>query len=171
MRLRLIALAMLAVTPVWAGGSAKVQYFPAKDLAALPGELREALEKAPKDQVPYNQGLSPRHLIDVQEDANHYMDVIHRVKSGLAEWHDVKTDLYVVVAGEGRVVVGGNMPGKKEMSTRPGEWRASSIAGGEKFTLTKGDMINIPSQTPHQVLVDPGKSITYLIIKIIDKEK
>ena len=32
-------------------------------------------------------------------------------------------------------------------------------------------MINIPSQTPHQVLVDPGKSITYLIIKIIDKEK
>ena len=99
------------------------------------------------------------------------MDVIHRINSGLAEWHDVKTDLYVVVAGEGSVVVGGAMPGKKEMSARPGEWRAPSIAGGEKFRLTQGDMINIPSKTPHQVLVDPGKTITYLIIKIIDKEK
>ncbi len=103
------------------------------------------------------------------DDANHYMDTIHRTKSGLAESHDVKADLYVVLGGEGEVVVGGTMPDRREMKTRPGEWRAPKIVDGKSYPLKTGDMINIPSKTPHQIILKPGNTITYLIIKVIDK--
>ena len=164
-----LTLALLAVTPLLADDHGSVQYFPGDELGALPTSLADALAKAPKDQVPYNQGVSPRHLIDPDDDANHYMDAIHRTKSGLAESHDVKADLYVVLGGEGEVVVGGTMPGRQEMKTRPGEWRAPKIVGGKSYPLSKGDMINIPSKTPHQIMLKPGNTITYLIIKVIDK--
>ena len=123
---------------------------------------------APKDQVPYIHGVSPRHLLEEREGAHHYMDVVHRERSGLAEAHDVKADLYVVLSGSGTVVVGGEMPGRSEMKARPGEWRAPKIEGGKKYPLKPGDMINIPSKTPHQLLLEDGANITYLIIKIID---
>ena len=164
-----LCIALLAVTPLLADDHGSVQYFPADELSALPASLADALAKAPKDRVPYSQGTSPRHLIDPDDDANHYMDAIYRTKSGLAESHDVKADLYVVLGGEGEVVVGGTMPDRREMETRPGEWRGPKIVDGKTYSLKKGDMINIPSKTPHQIILKPGNTITYLIIKIIDK--
>jgi len=164
-----LCIALLAVSPLLADDHGSVQYFPGDELSALPASLADALVKAPKDRPPYSQGTSPRHLIDPDDDANHYMDAIHRTRSGLAESHDVKSDLYVVLDGEGWVVVGGTMPGKREMERRPGEWRAPKIEDGKSYALSKGTMINIPSKTPHQIIVEWGKTITYLIVKIIDK--
>ncbi len=164
----LVCIALLATIPAWADHHGEVKFWSSGDLKALPADLQAALDAAPKDQVPYSQGVSPRHLLDEREGAQHYMDVVHRERSGLAESHDVKTDLYVVLAGSGTVVVGGEMPGRREMQTRPGEWRAPKIEGGKKYPLKPGDMINIPSKTPHQLLLEDGSKITYLIIKIID---
>ncbi len=161
-------IALLAAAPLQADRHGEVKYWSYEDLQALPADLQAVLDKAPKDRVPYNQGVSPRHLLDEREGAHHYMDVIHREKSGLAELHEVKTDLYVVLQGSGAVLVGGEIPGKTEMRNRPGEWRGAKIAGGKKYPLKPGDMINIPSRTPHQLLLEDGKKITYLIIKIID---
>ena len=96
------------------------------------------------------------------------MLLVHRNGSGPAEWHDVKTDLYVTIAGEGKVIVGGKMPGdQKELDGRPGEWRGSDVAGGVPHRMQKGDMVNIPSMTPHQVVVEAGKTLTFLVIKVI----
>ncbi len=164
-----LTIALLAVLPLMADNHGGVQYFPASDIEGLPDSLADALAKAPKDQVPYSQGTSPRHLIDPDDDANHYMDAIYRTKSGLAESHDVKSDLYVVVGGKGSVIVGGTMPGRREMARRPGEWRAPKIEGGKTYALEKGTVINIPSKTPHQIILEDGNTIAYLIIKVIDK--
>ncbi|MCP5111448.1 MAG: hypothetical protein GY953_11500 [bacterium] len=171
MKTSIVVMAIGLMVPAYAADRGAIKYWPQADLRRLPADLRAALDKAPKAQVPYRHGVSPRHLMEESETANHYVDVIHRVQSGLAEWHDVKTDLYVVIDGGAKVVVGGTMPGKTEMRNRPGEWRAPKIAGGTEYRLAKGDMINIPSNTPHQVMLEPGKSITYIIVKIIDREK
>ena len=164
-----ITLALLVAAPLLADNQGAVQYFPADELAGLTASLADALAKASKDQVPYSHGTSPRHLIDPADDANHYMDAIYRTKSGLAESHDVKADLYVVFGGKGSVIVGGTMRGKREMRHRPGEWRAPKIEGGKTYALEKGTVINIPSKTPHQIILEDGNTITYLIIKVIDK--
>ncbi len=145
-----------------------VQHWSAADLAALPADLHQVFLDAPKDNPPYSLGVSPRHLIEEKPTANHYMDVVHRERSGIAEWHEVKADYYFVLDGEATVTVGGEMADRWEMQNRPGEWRADEIAGGQTYALAKGDMINIPSRTPHWVQVPEGKTVTYLIVKVID---
>ena len=145
-----------------------VQAWSAADLAALPADLHQVYLDAPKDNPPYSLGVSPRHLIEEKPENNHYMDVVHRENSGIAEWHEVKADYYFVLDGEATVMVGGEMADRWEMENRPGEWRADGITGGETYSLSKGDMLNIPSRTPHWVQVPEGKTVTYLILKVID---
>jgi hypothetical protein len=42
---------------------------------------------------------------------------------------------------------------------------ATLAAGGAKTALTEGDVALIPANLPHQVLVVPGKRVTYLILR------
>jgi len=146
----------------------QVQKWARSELSALPAELSEILKDAPKDNPPYSLGVSPRHLIEEKPEARHYMDVVHRERSGIAEWHEVKADFYVVLDGAATVVVGGEIPDRWEMESRPGEWRGDKIVGGETYSIKAGDMLNIPSRTPHWVQLEEGATVTYLIVKVID---
>jgi quercetin dioxygenase-like cupin family protein len=51
-------------------------------------------------------------------------------------------------------------------TTKAGEIRGSSIAGGERHNLGVGDIVHIPAGTPHQLLVENGKPFTYFVIKV-----
>jgi mannose-6-phosphate isomerase-like protein (cupin superfamily) len=95
---------------------------------------------------------------------NHLVMVAHREGSGEAELHEHVIDVFVAQTGQATLVVGGKIVGGK--STGPGEVRGVSIEGGEKKPLAPGDIANIPANTPHQVLLDPGKQFTYVIVKI-----
>lgn len=90
--------------------------------------------------------------------------MVHREGSGTAELHDVEADVIVVVSGAGTLVVGGTMPGSK--NTAPGEERAPAVVGGARQKIATGDIMHVPPKTPHQVLVDPGKQITYFTLKV-----
>ena len=85
-----VCIALFAAAPLGADNHGEVKYWSHEDLQALPAELQAVLDEAPKDRVPYSQGVSPRHLLDEREGAGHYMDVVHRERSGLAELHEVK---------------------------------------------------------------------------------
>ena len=95
---------------------------------------------------------------------SHYALMVHREGNGPSEIHDDYTDFYVVQSGEGTLVTGGEIVGRKE--TAPGEIRGTSVKGGTKRSLKPGDTVNIPPKTPHQVVVPSGKTITYLILKV-----
>ena len=41
-----------------------------------------------------------------------------------------------------------------------------SIRGVQTFRANAGDYFNIPPDVPHQMLLDPGKSITCLVVKV-----
>ena len=65
-----------------------------------------------------------------------------------AEIHAKTNHVFIIVDGEADFITGGKMIEPKEIS--PGQIRGPGIEGGTVHRLTKGDIITIPSGTPHQ---------------------
>src|SRR6516165_12434520 len=97
----------------------------------------------------------------------HNVLVVHREGTGLAEIHETAADFVYVISGEASVVVGGTMVDGK--TTGPGEIRGPSVNGGETRKAAAGDVLHIPPKVPHWFKVDPGKQITYLVVKLESK--
>jgi mannose-6-phosphate isomerase-like protein (cupin superfamily) len=95
---------------------------------------------------------------------NHLFMLAHREASGEAELHEGQADIFIVQAGEADLVVGGKVVGAR--TTAPGEVRGTSIEGGRRMKLGPGDVIHIPAKAAHQLLLDPGKQFTYLVVKV-----
>ena len=101
---------------------------------------------------------------DLEQYGNHYTMVAERGQTGSSEVHEHETDIFIVESGEGTIVTGGKIVSPR--TTKPGEIRGTSIEGGERRHLGVGDIIHLPAGTPHQVLVEKGKPITYFVIKV-----
>jgi len=120
------------------------------------------------------QGYAEKLAPEVNEDGfavarlgdfgSHYLLVLHRVADGPAELHAAETDFYVVQDGGGTLVTGGKIKDGEEVSE--GEVRGRRIQGGDKRSLKPGDTVNIPPGVPHQVRLEEGQTITYLIVKV-----
>lgn len=95
---------------------------------------------------------------------NHSMMVAHREGDGEAEVHETQADVFIVQSGEATLIVGGRLVGGK--TATPGEVRGSSVEGGVKKQLAAGDIVHIPAQIPHQILVQSGKHFDYAVVKI-----
>jgi hypothetical protein len=118
----------------------------------------------------YDKKLAPK--IDAQKIGsaslanygNHNLMIIHREASGQAEWHEKQADLFIVESGEATLVVGGTVVDPK--TTEPNEIRGPSIKDGVSKHLGPGDVVHIAAKTPHQVMLDAGKQITYAVMKV-----
>ena len=69
-----------------------------------------------------------------------------------------------LVAGEATLVSGGEMVNGKTTAT--GEERGDSIKGGQQTRLKKGDIIHIPANIPHQLVLAKGDTFQYFIVKV-----
>ena len=118
----------------------------------------------------YEKKLAPK--IDAQKIGaaslanygNHNLMIIHREGSGQAEWHEGQADLFIVESGEATLVVGGTVVDPK--TTEPNEIRGPSIKDGVSKHLGPGDIVHIAPKTPHQIMLDAGKQITYAVMKV-----
>jgi mannose-6-phosphate isomerase-like protein (cupin superfamily) len=121
----------------------------------------------------YEKKLAPK--MDAQKVAtqnlanygNHLAMVAHREANGQAELHVHTVDVFVIESGEATLVVGGTIPGSK--TTAPGEVRGPNVEGGTRHEVAAGDVVHIPANTPHQILVDAGKQVTYFVVKVETK--
>jgi mannose-6-phosphate isomerase-like protein (cupin superfamily) len=84
--------------------------------------------------------------------------------SGQAEIHENVTDVFIIQSGEASLTIGGNLIGRQ--TTAPGEIRGTALEGGATRRMEAGDIINIPAGTPHHTQVEPGKKVTYFIVKV-----
>ena len=84
--------------------------------------------------------------------------------SGQAELHEKQADLIVVQSGHATIIIGGRVLNGK--TTAPNEIRGTSIEGGEKQSLKAGDVLHVPAKIPHQVLLDPGQTLDYIVLKV-----
>ena len=88
-----------------------------------------------------------------------------RTGSGQVEVHDKETDTMYVLSGAATVVVGGE--GVEMKPSGAGQFRGSSITGGETYQLTKGDVLVVPSKTPHW-FKEVSAPIQYYLIKVLE---
>ena len=95
---------------------------------------------------------------------DHRFRMLYRDGDGFPEQHDKIVDIVIVQSGEGTLLVGGTMTGKKA-SSGAGESVGTGIDGGERHALGAGDVVHIPAGIPHSFLVPKGKHITYVLVK------
>jgi mannose-6-phosphate isomerase-like protein (cupin superfamily) len=104
--------------------------------------------------------------VTLQKYPGHLTMLTARTKAGGAEQHNHWTDIFIVLDGEARVVVGGTIEDAKQ--TSPGEIRGTRVVGGTEHIMRKGDVVHISPGLPHQTIVAPGRSFTYYVIKVAE---
>ena len=95
---------------------------------------------------------------------HHRFRLLRRDADGNPEQHDTIIDVVFVQSGEGTLVVGGTMIGKRA-SGGAGEYLGTSLEGGQRRSLGAGDVVHIPAAIPHSFLVPKGKHLTYVLVK------
>lgn len=95
---------------------------------------------------------------------DHRFRLLYRDADGLPEEHDKIVDVVMVHGGEGSLMLGGTMSGKKG-NAETGEYLGAALTGGEVHPLAPGDIVHIPAGIPHSFRVPAGKHITYVLLK------
>ena len=96
-----------------------------------------------------------------KSDRNYMVHTSRREKPGLAEIHALDTDIIYVLEGNATFVTGGRAVDAKEVE--PNEVRGSHIEGGTTRRLSKGQVIIVPSNTPHWFKEVNGEFLYYTI--------
>lgn len=153
-RLTAAALAAIALPLVAQTSAPPSEMITATTLRATGDELLKQA-RAAKD------GIAFKVLLE-RPDGQEQLAV--RVKSGQGEWHHDFADILIGLEGEAEVVTGGTVVNAKE--TMPGEQRGDSVQGGKRQPFRAGDAIRIEPQTAHQVLLKPGATFRYFVVKV-----
>jgi mannose-6-phosphate isomerase-like protein (cupin superfamily) len=95
---------------------------------------------------------------------NELFMLAHREADGQPELHETQADVFVVQSGSATLVVGGALVNAE--TTAPHEKRNGTIQGGTRQKLSTGDIVRIPANMPHQLLLDGAQEFTYFVIKI-----
>jgi mannose-6-phosphate isomerase-like protein (cupin superfamily) len=127
------------------------QYSPA-DLMAMEKQLGQKTDAS---------GLATETLKRYSTD---YTMLAFRNQSGKAELHEKFADFYVVVSGQATLVSGGHIV--NGAPTTPGEVRGDSVQDGKEMKLKKGDIVHVPANIPHQLVLAKGDTFQYFIIKV-----
>jgi mannose-6-phosphate isomerase-like protein (cupin superfamily) len=129
----------------------------AKDIDAMTKELERQPGNVSRDIVPA-KGMQTRIAVFFDE----------KRENDMFEVHDAADDIYYVLGGTATLVLGGELVEASEIS--PGEWRAKTVSGGNKFEIKKGDLIFVPRGTVHQRTVT-GKGFSMILVKVFATEQ
>jgi mannose-6-phosphate isomerase-like protein (cupin superfamily) len=144
-----LILSLVAASSLFAA-SDTVDHYSAQDLTAIQEKLSAAHPTFKSEQLKQYKG--------------HYTMLAHREATGSSEVHEHEADIFVITEGEGTLVTGGKLVHSRV--EKPGEFRGTSISGGENVHYAPGDIIHIPAGVPHQLLVEKGKQVTYFVVKV-----
>jgi len=121
---------------------------------------------APPQVLVWPHGVSPLGIDHKDVFNNHLLQISHRDHSGNVEVHLTKVDVMVIQSGTARLLYGGEGVGLH--STAENELQGTTIKGGTMIRVNPGDVIHIPAGVPHQFILDPGETITYLVVKVVE---
>jgi mannose-6-phosphate isomerase-like protein (cupin superfamily) len=144
-------LLLLCVFPLMAADPAGFVVWSAADLKGVEKKLAAKVD---------GQRFASQQL---EKFGNHYTMLAYRQGSGSAELHETEADLFIVESGTAKLLVGGKIVNPK--TTAPHEIRGASIQGAEEKALSAGDIVHIPANVPHQLLLT-SKEFTYFVLKV-----
>ncbi len=139
-------------------------HWDAESFAAFQNELEGQLREGPGifgTQFVYLNALEP------DDDRHHNVQIIHRSGYTQPEIHATKWDIYVILDGSGTAFLGGERV-NWIADGRPQEQQRPQLSGAREFQVTQGDMLHVPARVWHQMLTEPGESITYALINVIE---
>ena len=126
------------------------------------GESLKQLDQTLHTEADANANhMSVRRLGDFNNDT--FM-LSRRQADRIAEWHENQADVFFVQSGSATLLVGGTLVGAQQ--TEPHEKRNGTIQGGVRKKLSAGDVVRIPPQVPHQILLEGSKEFTYFVVKV-----
>ncbi len=97
---------------------------------------------------------------------NNLTMLAYRTANGSSELHQKDADVFMAVDGDATIVTGGTMV--KGHTTAPNEIRGTGIQGGQSQKLAPGDVVHIQPNTPHQLMIAPGHTFTYFVVKVTE---
>ncbi len=94
----------------------------------------------------------------------HSMYLVLRGKTGESEIHLTESDYYVGVRGTATFLIGGELT---DAENRPRKQiRGKGLTGGTSHTIGPGDVVHVPVNTPHHLVITPGEPYMYLLVKV-----
>ena len=130
----------------------KFAYYPATELKALANTVKGG------GQIKF-----PR----LHRGDHDFQGMSFRAKSaGGPELHNNWTDLYYILDGEVNHHTGGTLEGGTERNPGSGEFGGGKIVGAKSVRLAAGDIASSAAGVPHWWEVEPGKTVTYMTVKI-----
>ena len=131
----------------------KFAYYPATDLKALANTLKSG------GQIKFNR---------LHRGDHDFQGMSFRAKSaGGPEMHNNWADLYYILDGEVLHHTGGTLEGGTERNPGTGEFGGGKIVGAKAVRLAAGDIASSAAGVPHWWEVEPGKTVTYMTVKIL----
>jgi glc operon protein GlcG len=123
------------------------------------GVTNSAITYFDKDRVAaaFAKGIP---LIEVN---NYKVHASRREAPGMAEVHNLDTDIIYVLEGSATIVTGGTVVEGK--TTAPNEIRGKEISGGDTQRLIKGDVMIVPAGTPHW-FKEVNAPLLYYVVKV-----
>lgn len=97
----------------------------------------------------------------------HYSMLTVRLRSGAVERDANYDELTLVLNCTATVTIGGKVVDAKTATV--GKIGGSRLEGAPRSPLFLGTIVHIPADTPHQMLIEPGKSCAYYTEKIVAK--
>ena len=91
-----------------------------------------------------------------------------RNQSGSPELHEKFADIFIVIDGSATLISGGELD--HPTTSSPGEMHGNAILHSVTTNLAKGDVVHIPPNTPHQLILPKGSTLTYFVIKVKEKD-
>ena len=128
---------------------------------AQPAAEYRFVPSAEQKLVPQPNGLTSQFMLAQPKSGT--AQITSRDKSGLSEVHADFIDHIFVQEGGATMILGGEIKEPKE--TGPGETRGSGVTGGKSFAMRPGDYVYIPAKTVHQMVLAPGQTIRYAVVK------
>ncbi|MGB7190381.1 MAG: hypothetical protein WBD10_09615 [Acidobacteriaceae bacterium] len=152
MKLIPILAAALIAAPCFAQSNGGAQVFSGRDVTT---QMASLVAKAKAS------GSSGAKL---GEYGSHAIQLSVRTKSGGAEVHAHFDDIFYVTEGKATLITGGTVIDAK--ANADGETHGKGIENGQIRTISKGDIVNIPAGTPHQLKIAAGAVYAAVVIKV-----
>jgi mannose-6-phosphate isomerase-like protein (cupin superfamily) len=149
--LLLLCTILLAAPAAQAQAADSVRHLPA-------ATLRDAVAAAPGQE---GRALYARMMVDA---GAYTVIAIRRTADGEAEVHAEWDDVMLIQEGAATLLTGSAVRDARQ--TAPGELRGGEIVDGIRRPVSAGDVVTVPAGVPHQILVGPGQSVSYLVVKV-----
>jgi len=129
----------------------------------------EALREQAKPLVTKATAGSGSASETLQKYSVDYTILAFRKKDGVGEVHEKFADIFIVIEGQATLLTGGEL--ENPQTSSPGESHGTSVLHPTQTTrLEKGDIVHIPANTPHQMLLPKDGSITYFVVKVKERD-